>query len=573
MVRAGAREGGRLEEQKVRISRLIWLRLWRAVGVLLKSEVGGRATALFATMFVLLLAMNGLNVVNSFVARDFMTSIEQRDLAGFWRFALLWAGVFALSTLALVMARFAEERLDLLWRRWLTSLMIHSYLGDRVYFRLNASGEVTNPDQRIAEDVRFFSTTALSFVVLLTNGLLSGIGFAGVLWSISPLLFVVAFSYAAIGSAITWLLGRPLVDLNYVQSDREANLRSDLIHLRENADLVALLRREERLRTRMLRRLESLVANTKRVIAVNRNVGFFTNGYNYAIQIIPILIVAPLYFRDQIEFGVITQSAMAFSQLVGAISILITQFGSISSFAAVLGRLSGLSEAVEGAHREPLSKLAVQKDEARLAWEGVQLAAPDGAPLVRDLTVQIPAGGALVYVLGNAAARNALYRATADLWPGAEGRVARPDLEQIGFLTERPYVPPGTLRELLVRSWEQDAIADAAVEKTLAELGIESVLERAGDLDTEQNWSDLLSLGEQQLVAIARLLLANARFALLDRLGGALDADQRARVLQVLRERGVTVVLFEDCAPEAAGDAALEIADDGAWTWSGRLRE
>lgn len=555
------------EQQQARITRLTWVRLWRAIGVLLKSEVGNRAAALFAMMFVLLLGVNGLNVVNSYVARDFMTSIEQRDGNSFFRYAVFWCGVFAASTLAMVLARFAEERLDILWRRWLTSLMVHSYLGDRVYFRLGASGEVTNPDQRIAEDIRYFSTTALSFVVLLTNGAVTAIAFSGVLWSISPMLFFVSIGYAAVGSAITWLLARQLVSLNYAQSDREADFRSDLIHLRENAEIVALHRREERLRTRLLRRLDALVANTKRVIAVNRNVGFFTTGYNFAIQIIPILIVAPLYFRSQIEFGVITQSAMAFSQLVGAISILITQFQSISSFAAVLGRLSGLSDGVERLQAESLSKIAVEEDGERLAWEGLQLPAPDGAALVRDLSAEIPAKARVVHVVGNGLARNALYRATGDLWPGAEGRIVRPDLEKLLFVTERPYLPPGTLREVLVKNWDQPAIGDAAMREALVAFGIESVLERAGGFDTEQNWADLLSLGEQQMVAVVRVILAGPRYALLDRISSSLDDEQRARALWLLAENGITALLFEESAQEQNSDAVLELGDDGAWNW------
>lgn len=572
MVGWGQAEGGEVEEKQVRINRLTWVRLWHAVGVLLRSEVGARAKVLFATMFLLLLGVNGLNVVASYVGRDFMTSIEQRDGNAFFRFAMLYAGVFAASTLAMVLARFAEERLDLLWRRWLTSLMVHSYLGDRVYFRLAVSGELTNPDQRIAEDIRFFSTTTLSFIVLLTNGAVTAVAFSGVLWSISPLLFFVAFAYATVGSLLTWLLAYRLVGLNSAQSDREADFRSDLIHLRENSDLVAMLRREERLRTRMLRRLEALVANTSRVIAVNRNVGFFTTAYNYAIQLIPVLIVAPLYFRGKVEFGVITQSAMAFSALVTAISIVITQFQSISSFAAVLGRLGGLSEAVEKLHAEPLSRVEVEEDEERLAWQGLNLVGADGETLVHDLSAELSHSLRLVSVRGHAEARTALYRATADLWPGAEGRIVRPQLEKLFFLTERPYMPPGTLRELLLGAWEQESIDEAGVIKALEELGVESVAERAGGLDTEQNWSDLLALGEQQLVSVARLVLASPRFALVDRMSSSLDPEQRARVLQVLAEHSITALVFDDCDPDEPSDAVLQLGDDGSWSWNPQKR-
>jgi len=557
-----------MPEPSVRINRDTWVRLGRAVSALLRSEVGGRATALFGGMFALLLGINGMNVVNSYVGRDFMTAVEARDARGFLRYAAAYAFVFAASTVIQVFARFAEQRLDLLWRRWLTNLSVQSYLFDHVYYRLHASGDVTNPDQRIAEDIRFFSTTALSFVVLLTDGALTTIAFSGVLWAISPLLFVVAIGYATAGSLVTFLLARPLVDLNYAQSDREADFRSDLIHLRDNADSVALLGREERLRTRIIRRLDKLVDNTKRVIAVNRNVGFFTTGYSYAIQLIPIVIVAPLYFEQRVEFGVITQSAMAFSQLVGAISIVITQFQSISSFAAVLGRLTGLSEGIERLRADPLSKLEIREDGNRLSYQGVRIVDAERKRLVDNLTLEVAHGTRRVSVTGNVAAREALFRASAGLWPGAEGVLVRPPGEKMLFVTERPYLPPGTLREILVREWAHEKIGDDAMRTVLGELGIDGMLERTGGFDTEHNWTELLSLGEQQLVAVARLLLAAPLFAFLDRPSSALDEQQRDLVMRVLADHEITALVFEDCRPgHESCDAILDLADDASWTY------
>jgi putative ATP-binding cassette transporter len=559
-----------LAEPSVRITRETFVRFGRALRRLFQGAEGRRARLLFATMFMLLLTVNGMNVVNSYVGRDFMTSVESRDLHGFLKFALLYSGVFALSTLTTVLARFAEERLDLVWRRRLTQAIVLSYLGDRIYYRLQGSDDVTNPDQRIAEDIRFFATTAISFVVLLTNAALTAIAFSGVLWTISPLLFAASFGYATAGSLVTWLLARPLVELTYAQSDREADFRSVLIHVRENADPIALLGREERLRTRLLRRLEALVANTKRVIGVNRNVGFFTTLYSYMIQLIPIVITAPLYFRKQVEFGVITQSAMAFSQLVGAISILITQFQSISSFAAVLGRLEGLSEGIEKLQREPLSALDVREDDERFAYENVQLTTTEGEPLVKDLTLDVKHGTRRVAVIGNALARYALFRASAVLWPGAAGVLVRPFGEKVLFVTERPYVPPGTLREILLRDFTQQAVGEDEMRKALAELGVDELLERSGGFDTEHNWTELFSLGEQQLVAIARVLLMAPLFAFLDRPTSALDDAQRELVLRVLADHSITTFVFEENEPGAPCDWILDLADDASWTFQRR---
>ena len=338
---------------RVPIDRLTLRRFGRAVGTFAGSDVGGTAKWMSAALIALLFAISGLNVVNSYVGRDFMTAIEQRSMPQFMRQAILYVIVFAGSTVVAVIYRFTEERLGLLWREWLTARLIRSYLTHPVYYRLNdqiiSNGEIANPDQRISDDVRAFTTTTISFVLLFLNGTLTVLAFSGVLWSISPLLFAVAVGYAAVGSVFTVVLGRPLVWLNYNQSDQEANLRSALVNVRENAESLMLSSHEQHVGTRLLRHLDGVVANFRHIIAVNRNLGFFTVGYNYLIQILPALIVAPLFIRGEAQFGVITQSAIAFTQLLGAFSLIVSQFQSISSFAAVVARLGALAEGIERA--------------------------------------------------------------------------------------------------------------------------------------------------------------------------------------------------------------------------------
>ena len=189
-------------------------------------------------------------------------------------------------------------------------------------------------------------------MLILLNASLTVIAFSGVMWTISPLLFVVSVLYAAVGTFMTVIFGRPLVQLNYDQLDKEANLRGSLIYLRGNAESVAVSRREGHLIQLSLKYLGDLAMNFRRIIAVNRNVGFFTTGYNWLIQIIPALIIAPLFIDGKVEFGVITQSAIAFTQLLGAFSIIVNQFQSISSYTAVLARLAALAEAREKAKAE-----------------------------------------------------------------------------------------------------------------------------------------------------------------------------------------------------------------------------
>jgi putative ATP-binding cassette transporter len=342
-----------MDKQRVSIDKLTGIRFVGTVRNFATSEVGWKAKMMFAGLIALLFAMSGMNVVNSYVGRHFMTATADRNKAEFIRQALLYIGVFAVSTILAVVSRFIEENLGLLWREFITRRAITNYLAQGTYYRLDTTGKLANPDERIADDIRTYTVTTISFVLMLLNSSFTVVAFSGVLWSISPLLFAVAVLYATLGSCLTFLLGRSLVKLNYDQLDKEANFRSTLIQVRENAEALKLAHREDRFTVRLRRQLEEEV-NFRRIIVINRNLGFFTTGYNWLIQTIPALIVAPSFIAREIEFGVVTQSAMAFSMLLGAFSLIVTQFQSISSFTAVVERFYSLLEAIEqtpSAHR------------------------------------------------------------------------------------------------------------------------------------------------------------------------------------------------------------------------------
>jgi putative ATP-binding cassette transporter len=537
-----------------------------AVRAFVAGEYGSRAIAAGVLLLVLLLTINGLNVLNSYVGRDFMTAIEQRDAPGFVRMALLYAGVFALLTAAAVIYRFTEERFGLLWREWLTLQFVDVYLRDHVYYRLSVSEALTNPDQRIADDVRLFTTTTLSIALLSLNGLFTIVAFAGVLWSISRVLFAAAVGYAALGSVLAIVFGRSLIPLNYFQSDAEADFRADLVRVRQNAELVALLHREPHLGNRLRRDLTALTLNLKRIIAVNRNLGFFTTGYSYFIQLIPVLVVAPLFMRGEAEFGVISQSAMAFAHLVGAFSLVVNQFPQLSSYAAVGARLSVLDSATVSATTTEAG-VAIVEDGSRFSFEGVTLrSAEDGSLLVRDLSFEVPPGAHVVIRVPSHAIETALQRAVAGIWTHGEGRIVRPPLGRVLLIPERPYLPPGTLRELLVSVDHPTGATDEEIYDVLASLGGEDAVQRvrhAGGLDIASNWGDLLSLEEQRLIDVARIILAAPRFAVL----ADMDEGLAQHVLALLASHGIGSVELREQWPDVwpAELLTLEISADGSW--------
>jgi putative ATP-binding cassette transporter len=551
-----------------RFDRLTWTRWHHAVKSFAGSpDAGGRAKLLFAALLVLLLAINGLNVVNSYVGRDFMTAVEQRSMPRFLSMALLYVGVFAASTVAAVLCRYAEERLALLWRDWLTRRLVGFYLADATYYWLRER-EFANPDQRIADDVRVFSASTLSLTLVLLNTTFTILAFSSVMWSISPLLFGVAVAYAALGSGLTVLFGRSLIGLNYNQADREANLRGDLVHLRANAESVAVLHREGRIAARLQQRVDDLVANAKRIIGVNRNLGFFTTGYNYLIQIIPVLIVAPLFIRGEAEFGVIPQSAMAFSHLVGAYSLVVTQFQQISGLAVVVARLSDLAESTEGVTARSAGGIEVVDGAAQFAWEGLSLRTRlDGTPLLHALDLAVPAGKHVLVTGPNEAARMALFRASAGLWRAGEGRILRPPPGGILFIPERPYLPPGTLRDALLRTQQEGVVDEARMAAVLRVVGIEQMVARAGGLTAERDWDEVLPLADQQRLAFARVLLAAPRIALLQGPDMLLGTEVAGHLIELLQERSITVVTF--AADEALADhhaLRLVLEANGTWT-------
>ncbi len=525
---------------------------------------------MFAGLVALLLALSGLNVVNSYVGRNFMTAIADRETAEFIRQAIFYIGVFAAFTIVAVFARFIEERLALLWREFLTRRAINLYLADGTYYHLDVSGQLTHPDQRIAEDMRAFTVTTLSFILMVLNSGLTIVAFSGVLWSISPLLFVVAIVYAACGSYLTIALGRPLIKLNYDQLDKEASFRSGLIQVRENAESIMLARYEEQQTFRLSQRLEEAVANFRKITAINRNVGFFTTGYNWLIQIIPALIIAPAYMRGDIDFGVITQSGAAFAMLVGAFSLIITQFQSLSTFAAVVARLSSLMEAIEQAQRSVGSGIEIVEEKGRLAYEQLTLlSSANGHPVVKDLSVSIPVGTRVLITGPAEAARVALFRATAGVSFTGSGRIIRPGPGDILFLPQRPYLPTSTLRQILVRNERAGEISDERIIQLLRELNLEQVVEQAGGLHVEKDWEMLLSLEEQQLLALANILLAAPRFAFLDRIDTTLGLEQLRKIMQMLSESSITVINnAETDALRDCHDAVLECDEDGGWTWT-----
>jgi putative ATP-binding cassette transporter len=562
-----------------------WTRIIRITRPIFVSELRWRAITWLVTLLGLVLGVVYLNVYNGFVNNRFMTAITERNPRAYGQMAVLYILVFAASTVVAVFAKFAEERLGILWRGWLTNHLIEKYLENRSYHRLMNRSDIDNPDQRMTEDVKTFTTTTLSFLLMFVNATITAFAFSSVIWGISPGLLGVAVGYAVVGSLLTILVGRKLVNLNNLQLRKEANFRYELIHVREYADSIAILRGEKKQLGRLVRRLRELVDNFRAIVSVNRNLGSFTIFYNYMIQVIPILIIAPHYIK-----GDVTQGQQAFTAILGAFSLIITQFAQISSFAAVVNRLGAIWEALDEPPAAQAVKIEIVYDDTRVAYEGLTLRAPkskgDKVPidnlnletpfeasrrdkiLIDNLNMEIPLGRRLLILGPDGIGKTSLGRATVGIWESGEGRIIRPRPENIIFVPQRPYTALGTLRDQFFDSDYLGADADERLIATLTQLAFGPILDRVGGIDVERDWGNILTVGEQQLLGIARLLIAQPKFAFLDRATNALSTARARHVYEMLSHSSITYISVGDMTGlRDFHDNVMDLKEDGKWTF------
>ena len=548
-------------------SRKVWGRFARVVGRFLRSHHRWPAVGLLAGLIVLLFLGNGVNVWNTYVGRDFVTALKERKPDGFWHFGVLSAGLFVLAALVSALQRFCEERLGLVWRCWLTDQLVSKYLRDRAYLRVRGRPEVENPDERIADDAKAFTTSTLSFLVLCLNGAITVAAFAGVAWSISPWLFLGCLAYALAGSAATLVVGRRLAGYNSRQLDREADFRAALIHVRQDAPWIALTQAEGPHETRLADRLGSLSRNLRRIIGVNFKTNWFLYAYNALQALVPVLVVGPLYLRGEVEFGVVTQAVVVFAQLTGALSLIVTQFQALSSFRAVVGRLDSLSRAITPGPDLGAAGIMVEEAPDRLGADGLSLRSMDGKTLlVADLSAGVTAGRGLAVTGPNAAGRAALFMALAGLWEAGRGRVVRPPGAAAQFVPQTPYLIPGTVRDQFRAADPVGAGDDERILAALAGAGAGDVPGRVGGLDVEVDWGSVVPLADRQAVAVARVFFARPPFAVLDRIDTALG-PRADGVFDRLAGLGIGWVAFADPGgPAGHPDEVLELADDGTWS-------
>ncbi len=550
--------------------RQLWKRFWVLALPYWQHEEKWKARGLLALLAILLLGQTQFAVLFNEQTGEFTSALAARDETRFWAAIRFCLGLLIVAVPIYALYYYVRDKLGIHWRRWLTHRFLERYFSHRHFYALNANEVIDNPDQRVAEDIASFTQRSLYFLLVIISSTLQLVAFSSVLWSISPELVYFLVFYSIAGTLIVvFVFGRRLMLLNFSQLKREADFRFSLVRVRENAESIAFYRGEARELNLVKNRFDAAFENFLRLIRGQFSLNLFQHAYFLLTLVLPSALIASRVLSGELEVGRAVQAAGAFAAVLAAISLIVENFEGLSRFSAGIDRLDTLSKSLpaDAADTQDRGDRIVSVDGACLKLERVTLCTPNhDRILISDLSFVLQPGEGLMIVGESGSGKSSLLRAIAGLWSSGSGTIHRPGNDDLFFLPQQPYMQLGTLRSQLLYPHADDTCSDDELLGLLKKVNLPDLASRFGGLDAEMDWHKVLSIGEQQRLAFARVLLKRPAFVILDEATSALDMGNEAGLYQSLLDMQTTVIsVGHRSSILRFHTRVLELTGDGSW--------
>jgi len=549
---------------------------WKVYGLL--------AGLLFFSLFAV-----RLNVLFSYWSNDFYNSLQfgaqaiaTKNDAGlshsvdfFWSSMVLFATLATIHVVRSLVAYFVGEAFEIRWRLWLTDHVTNDWMSGNAYYRNRfIDGTIDNPDQRIQADITSFVGTSRSLAFGAISSVVTVVSFTKILWDLSGPLTVfgleipratmwVILTYVLITTVVAFWLGRPLIRLNFLYEAVTAHFRYALVRVREEAENIAFYRGERVERDGLFTRFRAVIAQYWQIVF--RTLKF--DGWNLSVNqiaiIFPWLIQVPRFFKGQVTFGDLTQTSQAFGEIHDSLSFFREAYSDFAAYRASTIRLHGLLAADDESRALP--RLSATASDREVTIANVDVQRPDGGVLIDHLDVHLVAGDALVIKGASGTGKTTLLRALAQIWPYTEGSLSSPSGNDTLFLSQLPYLPLGDLRTAVAYPALATDFDDETIRATLSKVALGHLVNH---LDTVDDWSAVLSPGEQQRIAFARVLLIRPQAVFLDEATSAIDEGLEFALYELVRSElpeTIVVSVAHRSTVDVHHTQRLDLAGDGRW--------
>lgn len=535
---------------KFALSRQFFRDVWYLTKSYWQSEEKKKAFFLLGCIISLTLGIVYMLVLLNQWNNSFYSALQDYETEKIFDELLHFSWLAAIYIILAVYSYYLQQTLILHWRRWLTNRFIDIWLKNKTYYHLQMFGKDTdNPDQRISEDVRLFVEMTLGFSVGLLKAFCTFASFVVILykmsgpftmqlfgrsWTIDGYLFWAALIYSIIGTYITHIVGRKLVQLNFIQQRYEADFRFSMIRLRESAESVAFYRGEGQEGVVFKDRFKLLLDNFWKLVNKQKQLVWLNSGYSQIAIIFPFVAAMNRYLSKEFTLGGLMQVSSAFGNVQGALSYFVDMYTSIAQWQAVVMRLTyfgrHMQEVSADAERFHLERFATS---VAVSADKMQVNLPDGTPLLQNICFKLEPGQNVLIKGVSGSGKSTLLRAVAGIWPFVEGKINLPKTDELMFIPQKPYLPLGTLREALLYPGTKP-VSDEALKRLMETCQIGYLQDK---LDMAADWSHVLSVGEQQRLAFVRAHIQQPIWLFLDEATSALDEETEAAMYRLLAER------------------------------------